>query len=309
MKQNAGNRMVVTGASGYTGKYITRRLLAMDKQVLSLTGHPDRPSEFGSRVEVAPLDFSDHRAMVERLAGGDCLFNTYWVRFNHGAATFARAIENTKALIRAARYAGVRKIVHVSIANPSLDSPLPYYRGKAELEAAIKGSGLRYAILRPTVIFGFEDILINNIAWLLRHLPIFAIPGRGDYRLQPVFVKDVADLAVRAAAQEFDSVIDAVGPEIFSFDKFVRLIAAQIGSRAKIVHIPPAIALALSSLVGLAVRDKILTRDEISGLMADLLVSSDAPTAPTRFSDWLRDHPDSLGRTYASELARHYRRV
>lgn len=308
MNQKTGNRMVVTGAAGYTGKYITRRLLAMDRRVLSLTGHPDRPSEFGSRIEVAPLDFSDHRMLVERMSGAECLFNTYWVRFNHRTATFARAIENTKALIRAARYAGVRKIVHVSIANPSLDSPLPYYRGKAELEAAIKGSGLRYAILRPAVIFGFEDILINNIAWLLRHFPIFAIPGRGDYRLQPVFVEDVADLAVRAAAQDSDSVIDAVGPEIFTFDEFVRLIAGRIGSRAKVVHIAPSMALALSSLVGLVVRDKILTRDEIAGLMANLLVSSDAPTAQTRFSDWLRAHADALGRTYASELARHYRR-
>lgn len=308
MTQKTGNRMVVTGASGYTGKYITRRLLAMDKHVLSLTGHPGRPTEFGSRVEVAPLDFSDHRALVERMSGADCLFNTYWVRFNHGAATFARAVENTKALIRAARYAGVRKIVHASIANPSLDSPLPYYRGKAELEAAIKGSGLRYAILRPTVIFGFEDILINNIAWLLRRLPVFAVPGRGSYRLQPVFVEDVADLAVRAAAQETDSVIDAVGPELFTFDEFVRLIAGHIRSRAAIVHVSPTVAFALSSLVGLVVRDKILTRDEIAGLMVNLLVSSTAPTAQTRFSDWLHVHADALGRTYASELARHYRR-
>jgi uncharacterized protein YbjT (DUF2867 family) len=299
-------KVVVTGAFGYTGKYIARRLLREGKRVVTLTAHPHRPHEFGGRVEIAPLEFRDRHALVHSLRGAGCLFNTYWVRFNHGDVTFERAVENTRILVEAAYEAGVRKLVHISITNPSLDSELLYFRGKAELERIILSSGIPYAILRPTIIFGTEDILINNIAWLLRHFPVFALPGSGEYRVQPVFVDDVAGLAVRASEESADSIRDAVGPEIFTFAELVRRIAAATRSKARIIHVNPRIALAMTGLLGLALRDRILTREEVDGLMADLLVSAGPPTSETRFSDWLRQHGETIGESYSSELARHY---
>ncbi len=171
---------VVTGAFGYTGKYITRRLLDAGRRVRTITGHPKRANCFGNQVEIAPMDFSDHAGLVRSLRGASVLYNTYWVRFNHGRATFDEAVANSRVLIQAAKEAGVRKIVHLSIANPSLDSHLPYYSGKAQVEKAIMDSGLSYAILRPTVIFGIEDILINNIAWFARHFPYSRFPVPAD---------------------------------------------------------------------------------------------------------------------------------
>lgn len=302
----ANGTAVVTGAFGYTGKYITRRLLAMGKHVRTLTAHPDRENEFGNRIEIAPLDFSDPATLVNSLRGAETLFNTYWVRFDYGRSTFERAVANTRMLFAAARDAGVRKVVHVSITNPSLNSKLPYFRGKAQLEQVLMQLGLRYAILRPTVIFGREDILINNIAWLLRRFPVFAALGDGSYRLQPVFVEDVAELAVRASLEPSDTVRDAVGPEIFTFDELVRLIARNVGSRSRLLHLPPSLALAASGFLGFFLRDRILTREEIDGLMAGLLVSSAPPTARTRFSEWLASHAHELGSSYSSEIERHY---
>jgi len=305
-KSLALEKVVVTGAFGYTGKYIARRLLSTGKRVKTLTGHPDRHNEFGGRVEVAALDFRDRRVQVQSLRGAGCLFNTYWVRFNRGDVTFDRAVENTRILVEAACEAGVRKLVHISVTNPSLDSKLPYFRGKAEIERIIQSSGIPYTILRPTIIFGTEDILINNIAWLLRHFPIFALPGTGQYRVQPVFVEDVADLAVRASEESADSIRDAVGPEILTFTELVRMIAAATRSKARIIHVKPGIALAVTGLLGLALRDRILTREEVDGLMADLLVSAGPPTSETRLSDWLRENSETIGESYSSELARHY---
>ncbi|MEW5763123.1 MAG: NAD(P)H-binding protein [Bacillota bacterium] len=299
---------VVTGAFGYTGKYITRRLLTRGRRVRTLTGHPDRPNPFGERVEVRPFRFDNPAALVESLTGAATLYNTYWVRFPYGPVTYEKAVENTLTLIRAAEEAGVRRIVHISITNASEDSSLPYFRGKGILEKAIVSSRLSYAIVRPTVIFGAEDILINNIAWILRRFPFFAVPGRGDYRLQPVYVEDVAEIAVRAGQEDTDTVMDAVGPEIFTFEEMVRLIAARIGRQARIIHVPPGMALFLARMVGYAVGDVVLTRDEVRGLMANLLVSGGPPTAPTRFSDWLAANAGRVGTAYASELARHYRR-
>lgn len=203
---------VVTGASGYTGRYVTARLLESGHRVRSLTGHPDRPSPFGDRVAMSPYDFDEPTRLVEHLRGATTLYNTYWVRFPRGEVTFERAVDNTSTLIDAAREAGVRRIVHVSITNPSEDSPFPYFRGKAAVERSIRGSGLGYAIVRPTVIFGREDILINNIAYILRRLPVFGIPGSGAYRIRPVAVEDVADICVRAGGGSAGEVIDAVGP-------------------------------------------------------------------------------------------------
>jgi len=298
---------VVTGAFGYTGKYITRRLLSMGRRVKTLTGHPDRPNPFGEQVSVAPFNFEEPAALVESLRGAATLYNTYWVRFSHGQVTFEQAIENTKTLITAAEAAGVRRMVHVSIANPSEDSPLPYYKGKALLEKALIQSKLSYAIIRPTVIFGDEDILINNIAWLLRRFPVFAVLGAGDYKIQPIFVEDMAELATNAGGQTENVIVDAAGPEVYTFDALVRLIAKTVRSRARIIHMRPDLALFLSRLIGYLVGDVVLTREEVDGLMSNLLVSSGPPTGRTRLSEWLRQHVDTVGARYASEVKKHYR--
>jgi NADH dehydrogenase len=297
---------VVTGAFGYTGKYITRRLLNSGRRVRTITGHPKRANCFGNQVETAPMDFSDRAGLVRSLRGAAVLYNTYWVRFNHGRTTFDEAVTHSRVLIHAAKEAGVRKIVHLSIANPSLDSHLPYYSGKAQVEKAIVDSGLSYAILRPTVIFGIEDILINNIAWFARRFPIFAIPGSGRYQLQPIFVEDLADLATSSARQENSLVLDAVGPEIFTFKDLVQRITLAIGRKARFLHVSPRAALQMLRCVGPIVGDVILTREEIEGLMADLLVSRQPATGQTKFSSWLTKNANALGTRYASELQRHY---
>jgi len=298
---------VVTGAFSYTGKYIAGRLLSTGKRVRTLTGHPHRPNPFGDRVSVALLDFEDRSELRKSLGGATTLYNTYWIRFPYGPVTFESAVENTKTLIRAAEEAGVRRIVHVSITNASAESRLPYFRGKGLVEEAVVRSRLSHAILRPTVIFGPEDILINNIAWLLRRFPVFAIPGSGAYRLQPVFVEDVAEIAVRAGREEGNIILDAVGPEAYTFHELVRLIAETVRSPARIVRVNPGLALLLSRLMGYTVRDVVLTRDEIEGLMASLLVSDLPPIGHTSLRRWLAGNAGRVGTRYASELDRHYR--
>jgi len=298
---------VITGAFSYTGKYITRRLLAMGKAVRTLTGHPDNPNPFGDRVRVFPFNFDKPDELVKSLQGATTLYNTYWIRFSHGQVTFDRAVKNTKILIKAAQEAGVRRIVHISITNPAKTSRLPYFRGKAILEQVVIDSGLSYAVIRPTVIFGTEDILINNIAWLLRHFPVFPIFGSGEYCLQPIYVEDMADLVIKAGQQERNLVLDATGPDIFSFEELVRLIGDKLHRRVLIIHANPGLAFCAAKLIEPAVGDVLITRDEIAGLMANLLISQKPPTGHTHLGNWLEQNVDSVGKKYASELSRHYR--
>lgn len=296
---------VVTGAFSHTGKYVTRRLLSMGESVRTLTGHPNRENPFDEQVSACPFNFDSPGQLVESLQGATTLYNTYWIRFPHRWGTFDEAVENSKTLIKAAEEAGVRRMVHISITSPSEESPFPYFRGKALMEKAIIDSKLAYAIVRPALIFGVEGILINNIAWLLRRFPVFAVPGSGDYRVQPIFVEDLAEIAVSAGHKDDNIVIDAVGPETFTFEELVRLIADRIHRRARIIHVRPGLVLFLARLIGCIVRDVVLTRDEIGGLMSNLLVSRDPAAGRTRLSQWLDENAEALGTNYASELRRH----
>jgi uncharacterized protein YbjT (DUF2867 family) len=295
---------VVTGAFSYTGRYIAEALLARDRRVRTLTRRPHPSHPLAAKVAAAPLVFDD--SLLGSLRGADTLYNTYWVRFERGPQTFARAVDNTARLIEAARRAGVRRIVHVSVANPGRRSPFPYYRGKAQTEEIVRGSGLSYAIVRPTLVFGREDILINNIAWGLRHVPFFLVAGDGSYEVQPVSVSDTASICVDAGAGDGDVVLDAAGPLRWRFENFVRLIARAVGSRSWIGRASPAITLAAGRIAGLALRDVILTRDELDALMAGLLVSNEPPRGRDRFDEWLASNASAVGRRYASELARNF---
>jgi NADH dehydrogenase len=298
---------VVTGAFGYTGSYIARRLLDMEREVRTLTGHPDRPNEFGDQVRAYPYNFDNPSELRKSLEGATTLYNTYWVRFSYGGTTYEQAVENLKTLIRAAEDAGVRRIVHISITNPSIVSPLPYYKGKAETEEFIEHSKLTYGILRPNVIFGDQGILINNIAWFLRRFPVFAVPGDGEYRIQPIYVEDLADLAVALGQREDNVITDAVGPEIYTFNDLLKLIARAVGSRSRIVHVPPVLAFLLAGAVGRVVGDVVLTKEEVKGLLANLLVSSQKPTGTTKLSEWLKKNAEWIGTEYMSEVKKHFK--
>lgn len=301
-----GGTVVITGAFSYTGKYATRLLLSRGYQVRTLTYHPDRLNPFGDRVRVFPFNFDRPDELRRSLEGASTLINTYWIRFPRGESSFDTAVRNSRVLVAAAKDAGVQQIVHVSIANPSLESPLGYYKGKAQVEQAVRETGLSYAIVRPTVIFGAEDILINNIAWFVRHFSVFGIPGDGRYGIRPIHVEDMARLLTEAVDQQGNSVVNAVGPETFTFGDLVRLIARAVGRPTRLVHLPKAAAYVSTLLTGWMVQDVVLTWEEYAGLMGNLLAPEGPAAGQTRLSQWLAENGDRVGREYASEVARHY---
>jgi uncharacterized protein YbjT (DUF2867 family) len=298
---------LVTGAFSYSGSRIAGRLLDAGRRVRTLTFHPDREHPLQASVEALPYRFDDPDALAQSLDGVSTLYNTYWVRFDHGRTGFEPAIEHSRSLFAAARRAGVERIVHVSITNPALDSPLPYFRGKALVEDALAQAGVPYAIVRPTMTFGGDrDVLVNNIAWVLRHMPVMTVPGDGSYLVQPVHVGDLAAICTDAGRPGPSFVTDAAGPATMRFDELVTRIRAATGARSPIVHVPgPVMGLAARAL-GLVMRDVVLTADEIDGLMAGLLVSDEPPRGRVAFGDWLERRGPTLGRAYANELQRHF---
>jgi NADH dehydrogenase len=299
----------VTGAFGYSGRYIANRLLGAGHHVMTVTDSVNRANPFGDKVRAVPFQFDQPDRLRESLKGVEVLINTYWVRFNHGLFSHPEAVTNTKLLFRAAKEAGVRRIVHVSITNPDANSPLSYFRGKAELEAALQALGVSYCILRPAVLFGKEDVLINNIAWSLRHLPVFAVFGAGDYRMQPIYVDDLAAAAVEKAAESRNEIVNAIGPETFTYRELAAAIRRALGLKRLIIGVPPWLGYLGCRAVGLFVHDLVITRDEIRGLMEGRLCVDAPPLGTTKLTAWLDQHKDSLGRRYTNELARRVDRV
>lgn len=299
-------RDVVTGAFSYTGRYVTQRLLQSGREVRTLTNHLNRSNPFGARVKAFNYDFDRPERLAETLRGIDTVYSTYWVRYPFAGLTFEKAVENSRVLFNAAKKAGVRRIVHVSIANPSKTSSLAYYSGKAVVEEALLETGVSHAILRPTVIFGKEDILINNIAWMIRHFPIFVVPGNGQYNIQPIYVEDFADALVSAGQRNQNEIRDAVGPESYSFDDLIRLIARELKRNIRLIHLLPQPTYWLTSIMGKVLGDVILTEEEIQGLMDNLLISKETPLGKTRLSQWIGKNKQTLGASYANEIKRHF---
>jgi nucleoside-diphosphate-sugar epimerase len=306
MNQPNAQLDVITGAFSYSGAVIAQELRRDGHRLRTLTGHPGR-APAGTDIDVRPLDFTDPAGLTESLRGAHTLYNTYWVRFPHGRVDHQAAVANSRVLFEAAARAGVQRIVHVSITNPSLDSPYPYFRGKAQVEQILASTGVSCAILRPATLFGGDGVLVNNIAWLLRRVPVFAIGGRGDYRVRAIHVDDLARLCVKLGAESETVTIDAVGPQSVTFREMVDAIRAAVGSRAVIVSVPGPVLLASSAVLGAVLRDTLLTREEYEAMADGLADSAEPSTGEIVFTDWVAEHGAELGRTYANELDRHFR--
>jgi NADH dehydrogenase len=306
-KARPAPRSAVTGAFGFTGRALAVQLLDAGHDVVTLTRRTGAGDPLASRMTVRPFDMRRTADVAAALDGVDTLFNTYWLRFPRGGETFEGALATSAALLAAAREAGVRRVIHVSVVNATADADTPYVRAKAALEALVQGSGLDWVIVRPTLTYGPNDILINNLAWALRRLPVYGIPGLGRYTVQPVHVEDVARICIEAAAGDTGRILDAAGPETLAYRDLVHVIRSSIGSRSLVVPMPGFVVLAAAGVLGLVVRDVVLTRHEIMELTSSLLTSHQPPLGVIRVTDWVREHADSLGRRWSSELDRNYR--
>jgi uncharacterized protein YbjT (DUF2867 family) len=296
---------VVTGAFGYSGAAIARELLAAGHTVRTLTGHPGR-APAGSPVEARPLDFARPQQLAQDLSGAHTLYCTYWIRFSRGDATHEVAVDNLRVLFDAAARAGIQRIVHVSILHADPASPYPYFRGKGRAEQYLASLGVPYAVARPAIFFGGDGVLLNNIAWLLRRLPVFAIGGGGHYKIRPIHVDDLARLAVSLGGASGSETVDAVGPRSVSFREMVAAIRSAVRSRSVIVPVPGWLIPPVSAVLGAALRDVLLTTEEYRAMAAGLADSSAPATGQISLTDWIAEHGDCLGRGYASELLRHY---
>jgi NADH dehydrogenase len=121
-----------------------------------------------------------------------------------------------------------------------------------------------------------------------------------------VHVEDVADLLVEGVYSKDSHIVDAVGPESYTFKELVKLVGEKVGAQRPVISVPPRLALLAAQVLSLFVNDVMLTPEEVDGLMANLLISKEPPRCKTKFSDWLEENKNTIGIKYASELKKHY---
>ena len=252
-----------------------------------------------------PLTFDDPAALAEAFEGVDTFYDTYWMRHGDAQGSYGLATRRCEALIGAAESGGVRRIVHLSVAHPSLDSPYPYFAAKAQVERRLEASPLPTLAVRPALIFGAEPSMLADLAWLVRRVPVMGVAGDGRYRVRPVHVDDVAALCVESASAEAGHrTFDAVGPDRPTFDELVRAVAAAVGRKARLVHLPPRLVLAAVQALGKVARDDLLTRDELLSTI-DGLADTDGPaTGTTSVMAWLESNGATLGLARSGERSR-----
>jgi uncharacterized protein YbjT (DUF2867 family) len=298
--------VTLTGAFSYTGRYIGQELLRRKISFQSLTNHP-RPSVFPSAsIPVAPLQFQDAPSLIATLRKSTILVNTYWIRYPAKGISHETAVQNIEFLVQCAKQAGIHKIIHISVSNPSKDSQLSYYKGKAEAEEIIQQSGIPFTILRPTLVFGKEDVLLHNIAWLLRYFPFFVFPSPSTCFIQPIFAEEVGCFAVESIHSYPNQTMDLAGPEVVSMKEMVQKIGRATGYTRPIYSTSLGITMAAVRILNTILHDRIITEEEILGLQNNLLVSSQPPLGKISFSDWLVQEGSSLCSHYINDYKRFF---
>ncbi|MCY3412228.1 MAG: NAD(P)H-binding protein [Candidatus Heimdallarchaeota archaeon] len=303
------SNICVTGAFSFTGSKISKKLLESKERIRTLTNHADDSVAYFDRVDVYPLCF-DRQSLIQSLQNVDVLINTYWIRFEKDEMTFDQAVINSNILFEAAKEAGVKRIIHLSITNPDINSPYPYFRAKARAEQKLMESGLPYSIIRPAQTFGDGDILFNNIAYLMRKLPVFSLIGSGKFGIQPIAVDDLVDICIDQINNEGNVVIDAIGPKVYQFKELIQLINKYTNSRTLIIPMPG--PLNWFSPIGikfleLFLKDVLLTKHEMKAISENLLVSSQEPNGTLLFEQWLENSGKYLGKEYYNQLNRHFK--
>lgn len=238
--------ILVTGATGFIGRHLVAALRSQRRPVRCLVrpgSHAQSLEQAG--CEIARGDMTDHRSLRTACEGAEAVVHLVAI-MRGGGADFAEVMtEGTRALVAAARDAGVRRFVLVSALGLSEGTRdlTPYYKAKWQEERALEESDLDRIVLRPSFVFGAGGGILPTFLKLVRYSPVTLVLGSGKELIQPVAIEDaVSHLAAAIELDAGDRTFDLVGPDRVSWDTLYELIARALGKHRLRLHIPYAIA-------------------------------------------------------------------
>jgi len=310
-------RVTVFGGSGFIGRHIVRRLAGQGIIVRAAVRHPDSAlflKPMGAVGQVVPAfgDVKNAAAVAAAVAGADAVVNAVGLSVESRKYKFdAIHAEGAGVVARAASAAGAKHFVHLSGIGVEADIDSKYVRARAAGEAAVKAAFPDATILRPSVVFGPEDYAFNAIAVAARLLPALPAFGGGGSKVQPVYVGDVAEAAVKALydPRAAGMIYQLGGPAVYTYRQLMELVLKEIGRKRRIVSVPFGIAYLKAKLFSLLPNPP-LTRDMLKLLEVDNVVQPGAAglaelgIAPTALEAILPTYMDRYRRGGRTSQAR-----
>jgi NADH dehydrogenase len=278
-------RVTVTGASGFIGRYVVKRLATRGVVIAAVSRYAEtakflRPMGDVGQIATLRASLQDEAALAATVQGADSVVNLVGILHEFGVQRFdAVHHEGAARLARIARAAGVKRFVHVSALGADPGSPAAYARSKAAGEAAVRAAFPEAVILRPSIVFGPEDKFFNRFAEMAQRLPALPLIGGGGTRMQPVYVGDVADAIIRALEDEDAAgrTYELGGPRVYTFRELMELMLEEIRRRRPLVPVSYGLAEFLGGLLEFLPVPP-LTRDQVRMLQADNVVAPGAAT-------------------------------
>lgn len=270
--------VAIAGGSGFIGRAIARRLARVPEvRVRVMSRSPERAKQ---RLELPGAEFvrgevTEPDSLTEALKGADTVvsavqFEGYPVENPKRGLTFERVdYGGTVALLEAAKSAGARQFVYISGAAADERSAHPGFRAKGRAERAIRESGLVFTIFRPSLVYGPEDQVLNTFAKALRFAPVFAVPGTGLQKVQPVLVDDIAEcVALAIGGEGHNGIFEIGGPDLMTFDEMMWIVMDVSGRRRPIIHIPERVMRGIAGILE-KLPKPLLSRDAVTFVVAD----------------------------------------
>ena len=287
-------KMTVFGGTGFLGHRVVQRLLERDFSVRVASRHPERTAalfpDVKLGIESIHADINDDRSVAAAVAGVEGVVNAVSLYVEGGHETFHSVHVTAAARVaRLAREAGVERLIHVSGIGSEADSASPYIRSRGEGEKVVRDAFPAATLIRPSVMFGRGDAFVGPVARMLRHLPVFPLFGRGQTKLQPAHVEDVAEAITRAIhTAQPRMYYELGGPRIYAYRSLLEMLARHLGKKPLLVSMPFGLWHALASVAEMLPGPPI-TRNQVELMQIDSVASPGAPG----FDD-LRISPTSL---------------
>ena len=235
-------KVLVTGASGFIGRRVVRRLLHDGHSVRALVRDPERRAMLPDTAETAQGDVLDPGSLVRACEGVDAVAHLAAVIRESGRLTFQRVnYEGTRNVLEAAEAAGVGRFVFASTIGATSDAALPYLSSRWMAEQDVARSTVESVILRFSAGFGEGDELLNVLAAQVRLSPLVPIAGDGKARFQPIHAGDAARCLAEACQRDElgGEPLELGGPDYYTYDEMIDLIAETLGAKVAKLHLPP----------------------------------------------------------------------
>lgn len=237
-------RVTIFGGTGFLGRRVVCHLRDSRFAVRIATRHPDRAhslfSGHGSSIESVHADVNDETSVAAAVSDAWAVVNAVSLYVERGKHTFRSIhVEAAERLARLARQAGVERIVHVSGIGADARSASPYIRSRGEGEVAALHAFPSATIIRPAIMFGPGDALVTPLSKMLGRMPLFPMFGRGQTKLQPAHVEDVAEAIARVLqAAHSRAAFELAGPHVYTYESLLKTIAASMGRKPLLLPFP-----------------------------------------------------------------------